>query len=247
MASSGSVDYNINANDLIKSSLRIIGVGVTGETPSSEEMADARETLNIMLKAYTAHGLHLWKRDTQSITLTSGKHKYTLGPSGDITMTRPTRVIHVSRRDSSNRDVPMTHLTIDEYWELPTKSTSDGTPVSFFYDPTLTNGTLYIWPEPDSNAASEYTLEMVFQTPIEDIDAGTNDFDVPQEWYEPLRYNLAYRLGQEYGAPIPFLDRLRRDALGMLDLVLSWDQESGSLFLEPDHQGGHRLFTNPNM
>jgi hypothetical protein len=83
MATSGSVDFNMTASDLITESYKLLGIK-TAESPlESFEIDDGIKTLNLMLKAWQAQGLHLWTEEEGVLFLDTGKTDYLLGPSGD--------------------------------------------------------------------------------------------------------------------------------------------------------------------
>jgi len=236
MSRSGSYDFNVTRDELIKAAFRLIGVGHRGESVPADEMNDAAQALNIMLKAWQADGLQLWKRSEASITLSAGTSTYTLGPTGSIVMQRPLRILEAVRRDSSNIDVPLNKLSKNEYWGLSDKS-STGTPVSYHYDPQLDNGKLYLWQTPNASAASEYTVEIVYHLPVEDMDSSTNNFDYPVEWLEAIKFGLAIRLAPEYGIDTPYQYRLQGQFDEIYDKALSWDTENTSVYFQPDYQG----------
>ncbi len=83
MATSGSVDFNRTRDQIIAGALRLIEAIAAGETPSAEEVTDATEALNMMVKEWRAQGLHLWATAEATLFLTKGTAKYTLGPNGD--------------------------------------------------------------------------------------------------------------------------------------------------------------------
>jgi len=236
MSRSGSYDFNVTRDELIKAAFRLIGVGHRGESVPADEMNDAAQALNIMLKAWQADGLQLWKRAEASIMLSAGTSTYTLGPTGSIVMQRPLRILEAVRRDSSNIDVPLNKLSKNEYWGLSDKS-STGTPVSYHYDPQLDNGKLYLWQTPNASAASEYTIEIVYHLPVEDMDSSTNNFDYPVEWLEAIKFGLALRLAPEYGIDTPYQYRLQGQFDEIYDKALSWDTENTSVYFQPDYQG----------
>lgn len=238
MATSGSTNFSVNRNELISSGLRLIGVGIEGETLSNADTNTASEALNMILKHLMTFGLQLWLRDEHTLSLTQDKGTYVLGESGaeDETMTRPLRILDMVRRDTSgseNTDTEMTRLTEDEWYRLPQKGTS-GTPVDFYYEPTIPDGTLKIWPQPNSTSASDHQLIFSYHTPIEDMDSGADDFDMPVEWMRPVKYLLAADIAPEYYVPLQEYQLIERKAQALLDQVLAWDQEDSSIYLQPD-------------
>lgn len=235
MALSGSYDFSVDRNTLIAASLRLIGVGVQGETPTTDEISEASEALNLMLKAWMKKdGVPIWKRATKSITLVASQGSYALQSSGgDVDMQPPLRILSVVRQDTSNIDTPLNLISRMEYEELPNKYET-GTPVSWHYQKNRASGTLYVWPEPDTTAASEYTLEIVYGAPFDDMDASTNDFDCPPEWLETIKYGLAVRLAPEYGVSLDERSVLKGEFRNMYEEMLMSDVEYGSLYLQPE-------------
>lgn len=83
MATSGSVDFSLTRNELIKGAYRLIGIGTEGETLSNYEIASGAEALNLMTKAWQAQGIHLWQYGEATLFLEVGKQSYDIGPTGD--------------------------------------------------------------------------------------------------------------------------------------------------------------------
>ena len=235
MPTSGSTDFTLNRNDAIRMAFEEIGVAIEGENLEAEDTAVANRVLNLMLKAWMAHGLHLWQRDTQSIPLGTGQFKYTLGMTGaDVTMIRPQRILEMNRKTTSDgNEVKMTAISRNEYEFLPNKTTQ-GTPVQYNYNPTLGSGELYLWPAPDSSASSNLTIEIVYETVVEDMDQGVDNFDFPVEWLEAVTLGLAYRLSGRYSLPIQERRQIRSDMREALALVKGYDTEQESIFISPE-------------
>jgi len=235
MATSGSVDYSLTRTQIIEEALRTISVLGEGETATASQLSEASTALNIMLKAWMAYGLSLWAIKRQSITPIEGQSSYTLGRSGTptVTMDRPLDVLEVYRRDTSEvTDIDLMKISREEYWNLPDKDT-EGEPNQFYYDPQLGNGVLHIWPVADSTFASDKTLEIFYRKPFDDMDAATDDLDFPQEWYEAIKFGLAYRLSFQPGIPAMDKSAIKQMANETLDLALSWDTEHTPVYFQP--------------
>jgi len=232
MALTASTNFTINRDDLIKASLRLIGVGSVDEDPTTDEIEQAVTSLNIMLKAWQTDGLQLWQIKNYSLTPVASQVQYTLGTSN--VGSRPMRIVDIYRREtSSDIDVPLIKMSREEYWRLSNKETT-GTPVQYYTDMQLDNLELNVWPAPDSTFASGSTLEILYQKPFDDMDvASTDSFEFPAEWYEAIKYGLAARLAPEYS--IPRLDRitLHKEATAVKDEVMGWDQEDASIRIKP--------------
>lgn len=236
MATSGSVDFSVTRDELYRAAFEDIGIAIEGEALQPEDIKVADIAMNMMIKAWQAYGLNLWARKNQSILLTALKGEYSLGASGDIVMNRPLRILECDRQlISDGTSTEMTPLSLSEYHDLPNKA-QDGTPVNYFYDPTLTNGSFKLWPVPGATESALYTIEIVYQAPLEDMDSSVDDFAFPQEWLEPLRLGLAYRLSSKYALGYRERILLRKDAAEALELAQSFDVADTSLYFQPDYQ-----------
>lgn len=154
--------------------------------------------------------------------------------SADVSAPRPIKILECNRKRSDGSEVAVNHLTRNEYEALSNK-TSPGAPINYHYDPTIDNGTLYIWQAPDANAVTEWTLELVYQATIEDVDLLTDNIDIPAENLEALVENLTYRLSKRLGS-LSASDKalLREDARAAIDLAEGYDQETGSVMIYPE-------------
>lgn len=83
MTTSGSVDYNRTATQIVNRAMRLMGVLSQEETPTAAELADGLEALNMMIKSWAAQGINLWKQEDLIVWLVVGTTKYTLSSSGD--------------------------------------------------------------------------------------------------------------------------------------------------------------------
>lgn len=83
MAISGSSNYSIDRDGLIAHAYRILGALRAGGTPSNDDIVDGTVALNIMIKAWQAHGLQLWVIKETTIIPIKGRLTYLLGSTGD--------------------------------------------------------------------------------------------------------------------------------------------------------------------
>ena len=61
--------------------------------------------------------------------------------------------------------------------------------------------------------------------------------EFPQEWFEAIKYGLAIRLATIYALPIEDQRQLYFIFKPMKDKLEEWDQESGSIYFQPDRYG----------
>jgi len=140
---------------------------------------------------------------------------------------RPLEIIEAHLRDADDQDTPLAIISEQEY-QATNDKTTEGTPNSIFYIPTLTNGTLYVWPEPGD---MKNRIIMTIKRPIMDFDAVTDDADFPPEWLEAVTTNLSLRLGPMFGIPIS--RDLKELAIVSLSDAEGFDREKTSIFFQP--------------
>ena len=185
--------------DLIKGSLRLIGVIASGETPSADEMKDSLSSLNVMLDGWSTKRLTIYASTLDSLTLAVGTASYTVGTGGTFNTSRPTRVLSAYTRDSNGNDCDLKVYTErDRYNEIVDKDTS-GRPEELFYDSSYTLGTIYLYPVPEQ----AYTLYMESLKPLSQLSGYTTEISLPDGYLRALKYNLAIELAPEFGASVP--------------------------------------------
>jgi hypothetical protein len=88
VATSGSVDFSVTRDEIIKAALRAARFVGKDQTPDATHISTGAEALNMIVKQWQgkadfAPGLKVWSRKTAYLFLQQGEHQYDLGPSGD--------------------------------------------------------------------------------------------------------------------------------------------------------------------
>jgi len=227
MSVSGSVDYNLTATEIVEAAFAVLGVAQEGETMTARMLSDGLRALNLMLKTWGTNE-HLWLKTDGTVTMVASQAAYTLSSP------KPMRVLDVTRVTSDGIETPLNELSWREYSDLPNKTGSPSIPVSYYYDPQLSTGTLYLWPAPSSTTVADFTMDMTYLRRISDMDASNNDLDMPQEWLETVQWNLAKRLMTQYPVNDPNLAQMViATAVELLDQLRGWDNETASIYLQP--------------
>jgi hypothetical protein len=223
MATSGSVDFQLNSRSVVEAALRKLQV-VDAEEAVPEGMAsEALQALNLMLKTWGASG-RLWLTTEGSVTLLASTATYAL--------TGVRKVMDVRRR-TGGLDTPITELSRQEYNDISNKA-GVGLPNSWYFDPQRSTKTLYVWYVPNAAIAASTTLRYTYARFIEDCDALDNDPDVPQEWFEALVYGLARRLGPNHEkVGTPEYAEIKEASERLYAALTSIDQETASVFFQP--------------
>jgi hypothetical protein len=232
MTTSNSSTFNPVRDTIIKGALRLVNAYASTGNPSPDQINDALESLNLILKSWQVEGF-LWLKQFATLSCVSGQAQYTLpGPetvydSTGAQIARPTRITNPTRRTTTDgADIPMgdTGKTIsrEEYSAIPNK-TSPGVPIFAYYDPQLSVGNLYLWPVPDTNTIQ---IKFTCDRPIQDMLSDTDTFDVPQEQVRRIKYALALEIAPEYALPAGDYDRLAKRHEEIREALSDFDQEA---------------------
>lgn len=235
MTTSGSTSFNPVRDQIVKGALRLVNAYASTDEPRPEQLSDALESLNILLKSWQVEGF-LWLKQYATLTCVSGQAKYSIpGPEtvSDATglqIDRPTRIDNITRRTTlTGSDLPLGDtgrpMSRSDYAALPNKD-SLGVPLSAYYDPQLSTGVLYLWPVPDS---STIQIKFTCDRPIQDILTDTDTFDVPQEQLRRIKYALALEIAPEYALPAGDYDRLAKKYDAMVESMDSYDRETAPM------------------
>jgi hypothetical protein len=142
----------------------------------------------------------------------------------------PFNVYSAVRESESATDVPMNLLSYQEYFDLPNK-TSSGVPISYNYDRQLGKAVISVWPVPN-NVSN--IMKLTIAKKFEDFDANSNTPDFPQEWIEPLIYNLSVKLAPAFGKNIgETFANLKNEAAMTLENALAFDNEEAAYYVQP--------------
>lgn len=157
----------------------------------------------------------------------AGNNVYITSPN----IVRPLRIPQVRRWDSlSQIETPLVQMSRLDYFALPEKNIL-GTITQYYYDPqggANNVGLLYVWP----TAADliQNNLKFTFLRPIQDFNTAGNDPDLPQEWINPLVWNLAYLMAPEFGVSTEVYAMIKEQAVTSFAEVQGWDREPESAF-----------------
>jgi hypothetical protein len=232
---SASTDFQISANYLITGALKIINQLDPGDDYAPPEKTSAGMiSLNLLLKHMEGFGLQTWLRSQQSITLTNAKASYTLGPTGDVVIDRPIQVLEAfTRLTSTTTDIPLVKTAQSEFYALADK-TSTGVPTQYTYFNTLTNTSISLYPVPDATVATNYTVEIIYAKPFDDIDDINNTLEVPPGMLEAIMYQLATRLAPMFKVGLAERTFLKQEADTILNQAMQSHKEDGDLTIIPN-------------
>lgn len=241
-ALSGSNDFQISASYVIVQALKLINqLDPKDDYPTAAQASDGVISLNLLLRHMEGQGLQTWLRSQQSIPLVAAKANYTLGPTGDVVIARPIKILEAfSRIIASTTDVILTRTTEKTYYDLSDK-TSTGVPSQYTYFNTLVNTSISVWPVPDATVASTYTVEIIYAKPFDDIDDINQLVEVLPGMLDSVVYQLATRLAPKYKMPLEERAILIQETAIIVNQANQASKEEGSILIQPDvgFQEGH--------
>jgi hypothetical protein len=226
---------------LIAGALRLCGGSGPQDIPTLGQIENGLYTLNAMVQAWQALGMHVWTQETITFTPTIGKATYTIGTSGspDVNQTRPLRVTGARLVDSTTQAAtPLIMMTRQDYANLSDKTLPTGPIMQFFYDPQIPNGILSVWPAP---AVTTSVVNLTAQRPLTPFANLSATADFPVEWLSALRYGLAVELGPEYKCDPNQLVALKTLADEKLKVASEWDQEQQGTTAFPFTQAVYQI------
>jgi len=139
---------------------------------------------------------------------------------------RPQKILYAYRRDTNAFDTEVRLIGEKDYMSQSNKA-SNGPPVEAWYHPTLTTGTLYVWPVDGGSTWDKLVMSVQYMP--DDFDAASNNPEFPIEWGSTLVWGLAAELAAEYGLPLKEINYLEAKATYRLETMLDYDVENADV------------------
>lgn len=231
MATSNDISWELDRDDIIASAYRKLGIPGEGNTLSAQQILDGAEALNGVISLAVTDGMALWKRTTVAQTPSDTTQVYTI--EGAI------KVAAVFLRDNaSGTQYELIHKSLYDMNILPRSSV--GVPVNWTFQPTISGGTVSIWPlTSDADTIANKEIIVVYQREFDGFTAGTETLDFPAYWHLPIVYRTAQVLAAENGIPINDRTQLLGETKLMWKQAADYGDEDGSYFIMPHPQGRH--------
>lgn len=203
--------------DLISLSMRTSGILGVGQVPLPQDLADTQNLLQLMMQQWRQKRWLVFRLDWDLIPLQVGKMSYLVGPPGttptpDIVTDGEFRPANIqscflrqnvgSGPNSYPVDFPMSILGSRQEYDAIRLKFLQSWPASIYYDPTIPNATLYIWPIP---VQTLFSLYVAWQQAIDFSVEGSQTIDLdtmlPVETQFAMMYNLALLTAINYKLP----------------------------------------------
>lgn len=197
-------------SDLIRSSMRLIGVLASGEQPTPDEINDGLLVLNDMLENWSTETMSVWGSSNQTFALVPGQSIYTIGPAGNWNTDRPVD-IDDSYMTFSGVDFPVKVISQEAYNEINLKSMQQPIVERLLYVNEFPLGKVTVWPVPTQANNITLTMKRILDFPVALADTLTG----PPGFVKAIRYCLAIEMAPEFGVePSPTVVSVAADAKG---------------------------------
>jgi hypothetical protein len=189
------------ALDLINGAMDDAGLTGVGQTPLAEDVNKALTRLNAMIAQWSRRRWMVYHLIDIVFTGT-GAISYSIGPTGNIVGNRPDRIeagfFRQNNTGANPVDYPLVVIQSREDYNRITLKTLASFPSYVFYDSDFPLGNIFIWPVPDST----YEMHLSVKPALQTFPALNTNFNLPPEYEEAIRLNLAVRLRITYSLPV---------------------------------------------
>ena len=229
MTTSNNTTWELTRDEIITSAYAKLGIPGEDNSLSTVQITRGAQELNANIAWMVTQGMPLWKRTSQNFALSTTSQIYTLASAVKLT-----QVVLLDNNAGSQYD--LIEKSLYDFNRLP--NSSIGTPVHYTFQPTISSGTLSIWPyTSDTTSVANKTIRAVYQKKFDGFFAAGETPDFPSYWIQPLVYKLALTLAPEYGLPLNDRQQLKAELKDMTDAANGYGDEDGSLYIQPDRMG----------
>jgi hypothetical protein len=195
------------AGELIKGSLRLIGMLAEGEEPSADTMQDSIMAMNQMIQSWNTERLSVYGTMDQVYTWPAYEMTRTIGPTGDFVGERPIEIDDATyfKDPSSGLSFGVKLINQQQYDGIAFKTVTSTYPQVLWVNNSFPNMTMTIYPVPIK------TLEwhIISVETLHEVSSVATDVYFPPGYLRAFRYNLAMELAPEFGVePSPQVQRI---------------------------------------
>jgi hypothetical protein len=193
----------VTALELIESALSKIQILAAGETVSAEDADVCLKRLNALVESWEGEDLFAYTTQDTTFTLPANTVSRTIGPSQQIDVNRPVKILRGSFSRLNNIDYRLDPITEVEYNQITLKSNSSSVaPSVCFFDGNTPTGTVYFWP-PVGTAVEVHLITPEQGGVATDL---TTAYLLPPGYQRALELNLALEVAPDFSInPSPFL------------------------------------------
>lgn len=195
----------VTRTKLIQMAFRHIGES----NPSNDDMANAVDLLNMLLKQIDIEGRWLWAISHTPSTIATVSTQESYDVSSDSIPDDIMELDSCFWMQTATDPIPMDILDKSGA-QMTVNKDQSGQPEEIYLEKhrLLASQKLWIYPIPDG----AYNIELYYRRRLYDFTAAGDNPDFPTEWVLALRKRLAYELAPDYGVPLQERNQLRLEA-----------------------------------
>ena len=186
------------ALDLIQDALEKLGVYAPGQPINAADGARGLSSLNQMLDSWSNENLSCVSILEQSLTYVPNQSAYTIGPGGNVNLTRPLSIIATPGSaytvDFNGNQYQMDVVTRAQWNLRGSRNTNSNFPDTLFYDPKFPLGILNFDPMPNIG----YTAYFDSYLQLSDFATLNTTLSLPPGYQLAITSNLAVFLKPYY-------------------------------------------------
>lgn len=188
---------------LITSALGKINMLGAGETVSAEDAALCMNELNTLVSAWENDGMFCYTTLDTTFTLPASTQSRTIGPSMQINIVRPVKVLRGSFGRVDSIDYPIVPIQEEDYNYLSDKTgVTSICPQYMYYDGQTPTGNVFFWPL----AVNSVEVHLLTPEPSGEATSLATNFVFPPGYQRALEANLAIAIAPHFRAqPSTFL------------------------------------------
>jgi hypothetical protein len=95
---------------------------------------------------------------------------------------------------SNATEIPLARMNRDDYTNLPNKNFTNNWPLQYWFDRTIPQPAMYLWPVPSGFAPQ---LVVWRHRHIQDVGDLSGELEIPQRWYLAIQNMLAHQMAME--------------------------------------------------
>lgn len=95
---------------------------------------------------------------------------------------------------NNSTEITMARLNRDDYTNLPNKNFTANQPFQFWFDRSIPQPTMYLWPVPSDPFVQ---MTVWYSRQIQDVGALQDELEIPQRWYLAIQSMLSHQMSME--------------------------------------------------
>jgi len=132
----------------------------------------------------------------------------------------------------NSREITMARLNRDDYTNLPNKNFTANQPYQFWFNRTVPNPEIYLWPVPSDPFVQ---MTIWYSKQIMDVGDLTDELQIPQRWYLAVVNMLAHQMAMELpGVDVNRITYLEAQAEKSLNLAEQEERDKSPIYFAPN-------------